>query len=187
MPINWRMDKQNVVYLYNGMLLSFSHKVVCDFLLPHGLQHARLPCLPLAPGVCSNSCLLSWWYYLTILSSTPYPPSPFPFNLFQHFHHQGLFQRVSSSHQVAKLLELQLQHQSFQWIFGADFLLDWLIWSPCSPGTLKSLLQRHNLKDLVLQCLVFFMIQFSHPYMTTGNTIALTRWTFVSKMMPVFY
>ena len=58
-------------------------------------------------------------------------PSLPAFNLFQH---QGLFQRVSSLHQVAKVLELQLQHQSFQWIFRVDFLSHWLVWSPCSPS-----------------------------------------------------
>ena len=58
--------------------------------------------------------------------STPSPPD---FNLSQH---QGLFQWVSSSHQVAKVLEVQLQHQSFQWIFRTDFLQDWLVGSPCS-------------------------------------------------------
>jgi len=57
-------------------------------------------------------------------------PSPLIFNLSQH---QGLFQWVSSSHQVAKVLESQLQHQSFQWIFRIDFLLDWLVESSCSP------------------------------------------------------
>ena len=57
-------------------------------------------------------------------------PSPPAFNLSQH---QGLFQWVSSSHQVAKVLEFQLQHWSFQWIFRTDFLEDWLVWSPCSP------------------------------------------------------
>ena len=57
-------------------------------------------------------------------------PSPPTFNLPQH---QGLFHWVRSSHQVAKELELQLQHQSFQWIFRVDFLWDWLVWSPCSP------------------------------------------------------
>ena len=56
-------------------------------------------------------------------------PSP-AFNLSQH---QGLFQWVSSSHQVAKVLEFQLQHQYYQWIFRTDFLQDWLVWSPCSP------------------------------------------------------
>ena len=52
----------------------------------------------------------------------------------QLFQHQGLFQRVSSSHHVAKVLELWLQHQSFQWIFRTDFLYDWLVWSPWSPS-----------------------------------------------------
>ena len=68
-----------------------------------------------SPGVCSNSCPLSWWYH-------PFhpllPPSP-SLNLFQH---QGLFQWISSLHQVAKVLEIQLQHQSFQWRFRTDFL-----------------------------------------------------------------
>ena len=57
-------------------------------------------------------------------------PSPPAFNLFQH---QGLFKWVSSSHQVAKVLEFQLQHQSFHWIFMTDFLYDGLVGSPCSP------------------------------------------------------
>ena len=57
-------------------------------------------------------------------------PSPPALNLSQN---QGLFQRVSSSHLVAKVLELQLQHQSIQWKFRVDFLQDWLVWSPCCP------------------------------------------------------
>ena len=56
------------------------------------------------------------------------PHSPSTFNLSQH---QGLFQGVSSLHQVAKVLEFQFQHQSFQWTFRVDFLQDWLFWSPC--------------------------------------------------------
>ena len=109
--------------------LLLSRSVMSDSLWPHGLQHARLPCPSLFPGVCSDSCPLSWWCHLTISSSAALPFS-FAFNLSQH---QGLFQRVSSSHQVAKVLELQLQHQSFQQIFRVDFLQDWLVWSPCSP------------------------------------------------------
>ena len=62
------------------------------------------------------------------LSHPLMPPSPSALNLFQH---QGLFQWVSSSHQVTKILELQLQHQSFQWVFRVDFPSDWLIWPPC--------------------------------------------------------
>ena len=75
-----------------------------------------------------NSCPLSQWCHLTISSSAI--PSPPALSLSQH---QGLFQWVSSSHQVTKVLELQLQHRSLQCIFRVDFLLDWLIWSPCSP------------------------------------------------------
>ena len=82
-------------------------------LQPHGLQHASLPCPPLSPGVCSDSFPLSQWCYLTISSSVPL------FYLCLNLsRHQSLFQWVDSSHQVAKLLELQPQHQSFKWIQG---------------------------------------------------------------------
>ena len=118
------------------------------------------------------------WVGNAIQPSHPMPPlSLFTFNLSQH---QALFQWVSPLHQVDKVLELQLQHQSFQWIFRTDFLLDWLIWSPCLissfdlQGTLKSLLQHHSSKASVLQCSDFLMFQLSNPYMTTGKTIALT-------------
>ena len=96
---------------------------------------------------------------------------PLALNLSQH---QGLFQCVSSSNQMAKVLELQLQHQSFQRVFRVDsFKFDWF--DPLAfQGTLNSLLQHHSLKASILQCSVFFIVQFSHPYMTTGKTIALT-------------
>ena len=54
-------------------------------------------------------------------------------------------------------------------------------------GTLKSLLQHHNSKASILQCSAFFIVQLSHPYMTTGKTMALTRWTFVDKVMSLFF
>ena len=97
--------------------VQFSCSVVSDSLRPHELQHARLPCPSPTHGAYSNSCPLSWWCHPTFypLSS----PSPPDLNLFQH---QGIFKWVSSSHQVAKVLEFQLQHQSFQWLFRVDFL-----------------------------------------------------------------
>ena len=111
-------------------------------------------------------------------------PSPPAFNLSQQ---QGLFQRVSSSHQVAKVLKFQLQHQSFQWIFRTySFRMDWFDLLAVQ-GTLKSLLQHHSSKVSILQRSAFFMIQLSHPYMTTGKTIALTRRTFVSKVMSLLF
>ena len=81
------------------------------------MEHTRLSCPSPSPGACSNSCPLSRWCHPAISSlSSSSPPA---FDLSQH---QGLFQRVSSLHQVAKVLELQLEHQSFQWIFRTDFL-----------------------------------------------------------------
>ena len=103
------------------------------------------------------------------------PSSPFAFNLYQH---QGLFPWVGYLHQVTKVLEFQLPHQSLQWIFRVDsFRIDWFNFLSVQ-GTLKSLPQHHNLKASILRCSTFFMVQLSHPYMTTGNTIALTIWTF---------
>ena len=112
---------------------------------------------------------------LSHLLSSPSPPA---FKLSQH---QDLFKWVSSSHQVAKVLEFQLQHQSFQWIFRTNFFrMDWFSLLAIQ-GTLKSLLQQHNSKASILRRSAFFIVQLSHPYMTTGKTIALTRRTFVAK------
>ena len=87
-------------------------------------------------------------------------PSPPTFNLFQH---QGLFQWVSSSHLVAKVLEFQLQHQSFHKHPGLiSFRMDWLDLLAIQ-GTLKSLLQHHSSKASILWCSAFFIVQLSHP------------------------
>ena len=107
--------------------VQFSGSIVSNSLRPHGLKHARLPCPSLTPGACSNSCPSSQWCHPTISSSVV----PFS-SCLQPFPTSGLFKEVSSLHQVAKVLEFQFQHQSFQWIFSTDFLSDWLVWSPCS-------------------------------------------------------
>ena len=113
-----RNQSQTTVFPIHSRAVSvqFSRSVVSNSLRPHGLQHASLPCPSPSPRVCSYSCPSSWWCHPAISSSVV--PSP-TFSLSQH---QGLFQWVSSSHQVAKVLELQLQHQSFQWIFSVVFL-----------------------------------------------------------------
>ena len=108
----------------------------------------------------------------------PHPlssPSRPALNLSQN---QGLFQWVGSSHQVSKVLELQLQHQSFQWIFRISFRIDWFDLLSVQ-GTLKNLLQHHSSEASILRCSVFFMVQLLHPYITTVKTITLTRWNFV--------
>ena len=107
-------------YQRNCCTVQFSHSVM---LWPHGLQHTRLPCPSPTPRACSNSCPSSQWCHPAISSSV------IPFSsCLQSF--QGLFQWVSSYQQVAKVLELQ--HQTFQWVFRTDFLYG-LVGSPCSP------------------------------------------------------
>ena len=111
-------------------------------------------------------------------------PSSSDLNLSQY---QGLCKWVSSWHQVAKVLEFPLQHQSLQWIFRTDsFRMDWLDLLAVQ-GTLKSLLQHHSSKTSILRGSAFLIVQLSHPYMTTGKTIALTRWTFVGKVMSLLF
>ena len=83
--------------------------------------------------------------------------------------------------------EFQLQHQSFPWIFRTDFLLDWLVWYPCSPRDSQESSPTCFSKASILRCSAFFMVQLSHPYMTTGKTIALTKWTFVSQVMSLLF
>ena len=151
-----------------------------------------LPCPLPTPGVYPNSSPLSWWCHPTI-SSTVVPiqpshplssPSPPTFNLSQH---QGLFKRVSSLHQVAKVLEFQLQHQFFHEYSGLiSFRMDWLDLLAVL-RTLKSLLQHHSSKASILCHSVFFIVQLSHPYMTTEKTIALTRLIFVGKVMSLLF
>ena len=107
-------------------------------------------------------------------------PSPLAFSLSQH---QGLFQWVSSLHQVAKVLDFQLQHQSFRWISGLiSFRIDWFDLLAVQ-WTLKSLLQHHSSKAPFLWCSASFMVQLWQPYMTTWKAIALTKWTFVGNMI----
>ena len=96
-------------------------------LQPHGLQHTRPPCPSPTPRVYLNSCPLNQWCHPTISSSV------IPFSCFQSFAEWGLFKWVSSSHQVAKVLEFQLQHQSHQWTPRTDLFYDGLVGSPCSP------------------------------------------------------
>ena len=85
------------------------------------------------------------------------------------------------------VLEFQLQHQSFHEHPGPiSFRMDWLDLLAVQ-GTLKSVLQHHGSKASILRLLAFFTVQLSHPYMTTGKTIALTRWTFVGKVMSLLF
>ena len=149
-----------------------------DPLHPCGLQHARLPCPSLSPRVCSNSCPLSLWYHPTISSSiTSFSSCP------QSSPVSGVFPMAQL---FSSVLELQLQHQSFQWIFRVDFLYDRLVWSPCCPRDSQESSPAPQFKHSLWHS-SFFLVQFSHPYMTTRKIIALTRWTFVCKVMSLLF
>ena len=108
--------------------VQFSKSVVSNSLWPHELHHARPPCPSHTSRVYPNSCPLSLWCHPTISSSVdPFSSCP------QSFPASGLFQWVSSLHQMAKILEFQLQHQSFQWTPRTNLLLNGLVGSSCSP------------------------------------------------------
>ena len=164
-------------------IIQFGHSVVSDSLRPHGLQHTRPPCPSLTPEFAQTHV---HWVGDAIQPSHPLScPSPAS-NPSQH---QGLFQWVSSSHGagVAKYWSFSFsispsnEHQGL-----ISFGMDWLDLLAVQ-GTLKSLLQHHSSKASVLQHSALFTVQFSHPYMITGKTIALTRQTCVGKVMSLLF
>ena len=104
-------------------------------------------------------------------------PSPPAHNPSQH---QGLFQWVNSSHEVAKVLVLPMNTQGWS-------PLEWTGWISLQSGTLKSLLQHHSLKAWIPQCSAFSVVHLSHLYMTAGKTIALARRIFVSKIISLLF
>ena len=137
-------------------------------LQPHGLQHGRLSCPSLSPGACSNSRSLSQWCHPTISSHHRLLlPSIFP--TIRVFSSESIFHirwpkywsfnfSISPSNEYSGLNSFRIDRFD---LFAV-------------PGTLKSLLQHHNLKASALWCSAFFMVQLSYLYMTTGKTIALT-------------
>ena len=158
-------------------LLLFSCSIMSDFLRPCGLQCAWLPCSSLFPGVCSNSCPLNWWCHPTISSSAisfsswhqAFPASgSFPITWF--IVSGGLTIRASAS-------VLPMNYSRL-----ISFMIDWFDLLDAR-RTLKSLLQHHSSKAYILWCSAFFMVQLSHPYMTTGKTIAWTIRNFVAKVI----
>ena len=148
-----------------------------DSLQPHGLQHARLPCPSPTPRACSHSCpsdhlilchplllLPSIFPSIRVFSSESVPHIRWPKYLTFSF-------SISPSNEYSRLI---------------FFRMDWFDLLAVQ-GTLKSLLQHHSLKASVLRCSAFFIVQLSHPYMTTGKTIALTRQIFVGKVMSLLF
>ena len=147
-------------------------------LKPHGLQQLRPPCPSPTPGVYSKSCPLSWWCHPTISSSVvPFSsclqsfPASGSFPVSQLFHirwpkYWSFRFSISPSHEYSGLISLRI---------------DWFHLLAVQ-GFLKHLLQHHNSKASILQHSAFFIVQLSHPYMTTGKAIALTRRTFIGNV-----
>ena len=102
-------------------------------------------------------------------------------------HHQRFFQWVSCSHQVTRMLELQLQHQSFQWIFRIDFLWDWLIWSPHCPRDSQESSPAPQFEDInsLVLCLLYSPVL--RAVCIPWKTITLNIWTFVSRVMSLLF
>ena len=151
-----------------------------NFLQTHGLQHTKVPYPSLSPGVCSDSCPLSWWYYLIIHVAHLSPcPQSFP---------------ASGSFPVSWLCIRWPNYWSFSFSISPSneysglisFRVDWFDFFAVQ-GTLRSFLHYHSSKASILWHSAFFKVQLSHPYMTTGKIIALTTWTFVSKVMFLFF
>ena len=145
----------------------------------HGLQHARLPCPLPTPEIYSNSCPSSRWCHPTISSSVipfcshlqSFPASgSFPISQFLHIRWPKYWSfsfSISPSNEYSGLI---------------SFRMDWLNLLAVQ-GTLRSLLQHHTSKVSILWCSTFFIVQLSHSHITTGKTKALTRRTFVGKIM----
>ena len=169
-------------FLYQFSSVEFSRSVVSDSLWPHRLQHTRPPCPSPTPRVYSNSCPLGQWCHPIILPSViPFssrlqfsPESGF-FQMSQLFAPGGQSIGVSASTSVPEM-------NTQDW-----FPLGWTGWISLQlQRTLKSLLQHHSSKASILRCSAFFIVQLSHLCMTTGKTIALTRWTFLASNVSAF-
>ena len=159
-------------------LLFFSHSVVSDSLQPHGLQYTRLPCPSLSPSL------------LKLMSIESVMPSNHLILCHPHLLQPSIFptSRVFSNESVLCIRYPKYWSFSFsispsnEYSGLSSFKKDWFDLFAVQ-GTLKSLLQQHSSKASSLQQSAFFMAQLSHPYMTTGKTIALTVWTFVGKVL----
>ena len=187
-PVNrgvWRlqsMGSQRVGHDWSNIAehssVQFSRSVVSDSLWPHESQHARLHCPSPASGVHSDSRPSSQWCHRAISSSViPFSSCP-----------QSLPASVFSNKSTARMRWPKYWSFTVSIIPSKEipglisFRMDWLDLLAVQ-GTLKSLLQHHSSKASILRRSAFFTVQLSHPYMTTGKTIALTRRTLVSKVM----
>ena len=150
-----------------------------NFWQPHELQHARPPCLSPTPRVHSDTYPLSWWCHPAISSSlVPFSSCPQSLPASESFPMSQIFAWGGQSTTGVSALASFPPKKSQNWS-----PLEWTGWISLQAKTLKSLLQYHSSKASILWHSAFFTVQLLHPYMTTGKTIALTRRTFVGRVM----
>ena len=167
--------------MHFSYLLMFGRSVMSDSLQPHGLQHTRLPCPEPTPGTYSNSSPSSQWCHPTISSSV----IPFSSN-FQSFPASQSFQMSQFFASGGQSIGVSASASVLMNIWDR-FPLGWTGWISLLSKGFSSLLQHHSSKAQILQHSAFFIVQLSHPYMTTGKTKALTRRTFVGKVMSLLF
>ena len=164
------------------MVVQFSHSLMSDSLRPHGLQHTRLLCPSPTPGACSNFMSITSVMpsnHLILCHPLLLPP---------------IFPSIKVFCNESVLPPRWPKYWSFSFSISPSseysglisFSIDWF-YLLAVQETLKSLLEHHSSKASILQCLAFCIVQLSHSYITTGKTIALTRWTFVSKAMSLVF
>ena len=172
----------NNIPVFDWYCVPFSRSVVSNSLRPHVLQHARSPCSSPTPGVYLNSAPLSWWCHPAISSSVvPFSSCLHSFPASGSFPMSQLF--TSGGHSIGVSASTPVLPMNTQ-----DWSpLGWTGWISSQPKGLKSLLQHHSSKASIVWRSAFIIFQLSHPYMTTGNTVTLTRWTFVGKVMSLLF
>ena len=161
--------------------VQFSRSVVSDSFRPCGLQHARPPCPSPSPGAYSLMSIESVMLSNHLILCRPLLLLPSIFPSIRVFSNESAL-RITWPKYWSFSFNISPSNEHSGLI---SFRMDWLDLLAVQ-GTLKSLLQHHSSKASILQCSAFFVVQLSHPYMTTGKTTALTRWTFVSKVMSAF-
>ena len=163
--------------------VQFSCSVVSDSLQPHEPQHARPPCPSPTPRVHPNPCPLSRWCHpnqLILCHPLLFLPSIFP-SIRVFSHESALHIRWPKYWSFSFNISPSNEHPGL-----ISFRMDWLDLLAVQ-GSLKSLLQHHSSKASILRRSAFFIVQLSDPYMTTGKTIALTRQTYVDKVMSLHF
>ena len=168
------LSRMVITFLPRNSRIQFSRSVVFDYLWPHGLQYARTPCPSTIARVYLNLCPLSRWCHATILIlCRPLLLLPSIFPSFRVFSLSALCIRWWKYVVSAPTSVLPMNTQDWSPLGCTSWI------SLKLQGILKSLLQHHRSKASTLWHSIFLTVQLSHLYMTTGKTIALTRWTFV--------